>query len=322
MNRSIFRKLVLRQFVFCFTLLLVVLSGLRLSADVKFIDMRANMPKNKKYKLSICAIVKNEEKFLREWIEYHRLVGVDHFYIYDIGNAEKTMAVLRPYVRQNIVSLIPWPYGSREYDKEKPFMWALSTQVPAYENAAKYRAIRETKWLVNLDVEEFLVPPSVNNLGEILDRYESYPGVVLPSNYFDASRIDCVPKRNLVIQSIELISAPKVDVQRSVKKVIFKPDHCEGFLWPPYECVFTDGVKPVELSKAEMRINHYVNRFSGFLNFARNKDRLILDHCSLNEDEKVALLDVGYEIEDSEGVIQRFAPALLRKLGFEPGWGW
>ncbi len=280
------------------------------------------MPKHKKYKLSICAVVKNEDKFLKEWIEYHRLVGVDHFYIYDIGNYERTSSTLRSYIRQNIVSLIPWPYGSREYDSTQPFLWALSTQVPAYENAAKYKAVRETKWMVFLDVEEFLVPPHVNNLADILERYDAYPGVVLPSNYFDASKIDCVPRRNLVIQSIELTSAPKVDIERCVKKVIFKPDQTEGFLWPPYQCCFTDNKEPVELSRNELRINHYVNRFSGFLNYARNKEKLSIDQCTLSDAETANLLEVGYEIEDGERAIQRFTPELLKKMGLEPGWGW
>ena len=42
----------------------------------------------KKHQLSICAIFKNEAKFLKEWIEYHRLVGVDHFYLYDETGAQ------------------------------------------------------------------------------------------------------------------------------------------------------------------------------------------------------------------------------------------
>ena len=37
----------------------------------------------KKYKLSICAIFKNEANYLKEWIEYHRMVGVEHFYLYN-----------------------------------------------------------------------------------------------------------------------------------------------------------------------------------------------------------------------------------------------
>lgn len=36
---------------------------------------------DKLYYLSVCAIFKNEGPILKEWIEYHLLVGVDHFFL-------------------------------------------------------------------------------------------------------------------------------------------------------------------------------------------------------------------------------------------------
>ena len=36
-----------------------------------------------KYRLSACAIMKNEQKNVLEWVAYHHAIGVDHFYIYD-----------------------------------------------------------------------------------------------------------------------------------------------------------------------------------------------------------------------------------------------
>ena len=35
------------------------------------------------YKLSICAIIKNENVYLEEWLNYYLLIGVEHFYLYD-----------------------------------------------------------------------------------------------------------------------------------------------------------------------------------------------------------------------------------------------
>ena len=34
----------------------------------------------KKYTVAVCAIFKNESVFLKEWLEYHLLIGVEHFY--------------------------------------------------------------------------------------------------------------------------------------------------------------------------------------------------------------------------------------------------
>ena len=42
-----------------------------------------NKQPEKKYFLAICAIFKNEGKFLKEWLNYYLLAGVEHFYLYN-----------------------------------------------------------------------------------------------------------------------------------------------------------------------------------------------------------------------------------------------
>ena len=46
--------------------------------------------------LSICAIYRDEAPYLVEWIEFHRLVGVEHFYLYDGFKRLLTMAQSGP----------------------------------------------------------------------------------------------------------------------------------------------------------------------------------------------------------------------------------
>ena len=45
-----------------------------------------------KYFLSLCCIIK-DEKYLEEFIIYHHIVGVEHFYIYDNEKVEKRIIV-------------------------------------------------------------------------------------------------------------------------------------------------------------------------------------------------------------------------------------
>jgi hypothetical protein len=59
--------------------------------------------------LAMAAIVKNEGRYLREWIEFHRLMGVEHFYIYDNGSTDNTPEILEPYVRTGLVTATAWP---------------------------------------------------------------------------------------------------------------------------------------------------------------------------------------------------------------------
>lgn len=271
---------------------------------------------SKKYNLSICALFKNEALYLKEWIEYHRVVGVDHFYLYNNGSSDRFLNVLKPYIKEGVVTLISWPDHVAHQNEENVFMWSLSTQISAYENAVKVKAGHETKWLVFLDVDEFLVFPNDKNVKTVLDRNRMHPGVKIRSSSFDASANLSAPERKLLIETIELTKPTPCHPHKGVAKTIFKPDECKGFTWPPYQCHFKQDQQPVELKKNELCINRYENRFKGHLFYGKSKDKLHIDNRMLTEEEASQLLEMDYEIEDQERTIYRFVPDLLKKMGY------
>ncbi|MGD9817402.1 MAG: glycosyltransferase family 92 protein, partial [Desulfomonilaceae bacterium] len=60
--------------------------------------------------LGLCAIAKRENEYLKEWVDYHVLVGVEHFVIY--YNEEHPIAhrILKEYVDNGVVTVIHWPF--------------------------------------------------------------------------------------------------------------------------------------------------------------------------------------------------------------------
>src|SRR5262245_23964419 len=76
-----------------------------------------------KYQLTICAIFKNEKKYLKEWIEYHRLIGVDHFYLYNNNSSDHPLELLLPYIKTGIVTVIAWPDALAQAEEDSQ-MWA------------------------------------------------------------------------------------------------------------------------------------------------------------------------------------------------------
>lgn len=114
----------------------------------------------KKYKLSICAIFKNEAPYLKEWLEYYLLLEVEHFYLYNNNSTDHFQDVLMPYIKQGIVTLIDWP--------------DVPGQISAYKNwYENYRG--ETNWCSFLDLDEFLCPVSEISLKDWLDKHHKYP---------------------------------------------------------------------------------------------------------------------------------------------------
>ncbi len=272
----------------------------------------------KHYTLSICAIFSNEAEYLKEWIEYHLLVGVDHFFLYNVGSTDNYLKRLSPYIEKGIVTLIKWHHWSEDCE-ENAYKWSLGVQIPAYENAMKYTAINKTKWLTFIDVQEFLVSP-VTNIVELLEKYDNYPGVIIGCDCYDASRNQyMLPPRKLLIQTTELTKPLLQNPQKEVTKIIFKPDQCNGFSWPPYRCSFSALQVAKTLEKSELSINQYLNRksISPF-----QKERIFTNHRLLSEEEVSQILSLDYEIEDQKKVIHRFIPELAQKMGYDLDWGW
>lgn len=300
--------------IFLFLFICITLSINTVAAE----EMYLSSEKKNKFNLSICAIFKNEAKYLKEWIEYHRLLGVDHFYLYNIGSRDYFQLTLRPYIRDGIVTLINWPEALSDQDESNADKWALSTQIPAYENAINFIARNETKWLAIIGIDEFLVCPK-GNIKDLLKKYDQCPSISLSSDFFE-SAFEAFPKKPLVIQSLDLTSPPTSNINKSVEKMIFKPDLCLGFFWPPYRCRFKNSESGIVMNREELRINHYMNR-TGHPSFKKKRAyRKDFNDRKLSQAEISKLLEEGYLIEDQEQSIHKYIPELLKRLEQKSEW--
>lgn len=117
-------------------------------------NKRFESENNFKYKLSIAAIMKNESAYLAEWIEFHKLVGVEKFYLYDNESTDNTHEVLSPYIESGLVEYIYFPgIGAQN--------WAYCDVITKKKN--------ETKWLALIDIDEFIVPVKFETITEFID---------------------------------------------------------------------------------------------------------------------------------------------------------
>ena len=129
----------------------------------------------KKYKVSICAIFKDEEEFLKEWLEFHLMVGIEHFYMYNNNSSDGCLGILKPYMDKGVVTLVDWE--------------APHAQMAAYADAIeKYSG--ETKWIGFIDLDEFVVPVKGRNIYRALEPFNDKAGaVVVYWRYFGSSGI-------------------------------------------------------------------------------------------------------------------------------------
>lgn len=115
------------------------LLGKRIVAHI----MRNDNEKHFKYELAMVSISKNEAPYIREWIEFHKLVGFTKFYFYDNQSEDNTKEVLKPYIDSGLV--------------EYTFIKGKGKQLDAYNEAiAKHK--NECRWMAFLDMDEYLMP--------------------------------------------------------------------------------------------------------------------------------------------------------------------
>lgn len=115
---------------------------------------------NKKYNIAICGIFKNEGVFLKEWIEFHMMIGIEHFYLYNNNSEDNYYAILKPYIDKGLVTFVEWPYDHAQMKAYKHF----------YET---YR--KETQWVTFLDIDEFICPRYKTSLLEWIRSKDKYP---------------------------------------------------------------------------------------------------------------------------------------------------
>lgn len=130
------------------------------------------VPRDTKHYVSICCIFKNEAMYLKEWVEYHRLIGIDHIYAYNNFSTDDYLEVLQPYMDEGYVTLHEWPVPSG--------------QIEAYTDCLeRYR--NETTWIAYIDIDEFICPLVHDDVKEWIRPFEAYPTVEMHWKTFGTS---------------------------------------------------------------------------------------------------------------------------------------
>jgi hypothetical protein len=216
------------------------------------------------WELAIAAMFQDEARWLKEWLEYHLLIGVQHFYLYNNLSRDNYDDLLQPYIERGAVELIEWPYvGGETFD---------AAQCDAYRDALG-RAHNMVKWLAIIDVDEFLVPVKDDDLTSVLARLDADPaigGVCVAWIYFGTSYVPKIPPDRLMIETL-VSSSSRMEIHETFPwdqgtfKSIVRPDHTESFE-SPHVAIYESGHYHVPLYHDLIQINHYWTKDDVYFN--------------------------------------------------------
>jgi tetratricopeptide (TPR) repeat protein len=134
--------------------------------------------------LSLCLICKDENDYLSEWLDYHILMGVERFYIYDNGSKVSLRVSVGDYITRGWVRLIEYP--------------GKGVQLQAYDHCL-HNFGPDTRWLGFIDTDEFLVPKTTPDLRLFLKDFEEYGGLAVSSLFFGSNGQKMPPEGGQIV---------------------------------------------------------------------------------------------------------------------------
>ena len=264
--------------------------------------------------LSICAIMKDEGRYLAEWIEFHRLVGVERFYLYDNKSTDDGPELLKPWIEAGIVRLIPWPN----------FIANKNAQYLAYAHAAALTA-GNTRWLACLDLDEFLFPVEEYDLRVVLRKLEAAPSLAIFRREFAFCGHESPPEGPVI--GNYTLTRPMTSSDRAKYKSITDPARvravrsAHGFVLDEGADVQDERLEPLQkdaqrrfdIRMDHLRVNHY---------FTKSRDEFrqklargnMTDRPDWRDKITRAVEELDRDSSETDTTIQRFLPALETRL--------
>ena len=264
----------------------------------------------KRHYLAACLCFKDAGRDIAEWLEFHRMVGVEHFYLYNNESSDGYAEVLRPYRAAGLVTFHDWPGAAQ--------------QAATYEHCVEtYR--QQARWIAFIDDDEFLFPVEGEDLRSKLTHFEDFAGVAVCRTVFGASGHEKRPE-GLVIESY---TRRQRTLGTKIKSIVNPLEvrscsvHAFGYLRGAHAVdekkrVLT-GADISAPSVERLCMNHYYTK--SFEDFRRKVERgraTRLEKRSL-PDEEVWKQEEALRSELEDLRIQRFVPELKRRLAAAPG---
>ena len=147
--------------------------------------------------LAVATMFRHEDAYLKEWLHWNMIQGVDFFYLYaDGGYTNSTRSILQPFVNLGMVKVIDWTeaevkrrFGAMSHSIYSDGVWrdnlGRSVQNLALVDAGR-RFGSKTTWLMKVDVDEYAGVAQNAGTGLKVDNSVPYsvpgsaPGLPLP----------------------------------------------------------------------------------------------------------------------------------------------
>lgn len=261
----------------------------------KLFNIKVNKYPEFKDEIIMSTMVKYDDNYIKQWIDFHYNIGVKHFIIYDNKNSDNMenkynknlntdairdissnsnlRVLLNDYIKSNIVVLIDWPYNK--------FMKISGISGQTTQQNHSIYAFRNSKYIGLFDVDEYV---NMQNNTNINDFFE----LLIKDNKLNTSNIGSFRILNKFFMNPDNLSTKGYDfLSIFTCQNVTTRGHEKNFVIPKNVQTFsihmiTSGKYMIKIPSEYIYFNHYVflNKSSRGRDKCDFKDESILKHCN------------------------------------------
>lgn len=219
---------------------------------------------SKKGKIAAAGMIGRDRdiEYLFEFLEYHLLLGIDHFFIYYYNkekekNYEKIKKKLKYYIDKNLVSFFDWNKVIRNPNRHQPDQ--VASQSDAIGRFGDF-----FEFFAMIDFDEFIFPLHTDSIKTVLEKIENrdtFAGFQMYSVFMRndhlKNEIDGDGVHKYLSNEMYFEIASRQSQSKSYKKIITRSDNVD--LHALHDVSFGKGELPF-FSKDEVYLAHLIDR--------------------------------------------------------------
>ena len=137
--------------------------------------------------IAICAILKDEHQYLKEWIDYHLNIGIDQIYLYEDITSKTHINITKDYDNVHLMSMGDFIDMKHCLEKQRD---TYNKFIEVYRNTIDYTFF--------IDLDEFVAFADDYTMEDLITQCDEWGSVLLPWKHYGACGHIDNPKTEVV----------------------------------------------------------------------------------------------------------------------------
>jgi len=233
------------------------------------IEIKINKYDDFNNKIVFSTEVKDEDDYIKQWIDFHHNLGIDKFIIYDNSDKNTLSVLLKKYIDEEKVVLIKWPFSLFTHENRR-------TGQTTQQNHSIH-AFRSAKYIGFFDVDEYINMKNHNSIPDLLSNLENNQDLSVISGFQMLCKLFFNPEKKSTFGAdfFQIFNCKDISVGERQKNFII-PKNLNVFAVH----IVTSGNPVVTVDPGIVYFNHYwfLNKKDRGLENVYGFDNSILKH--------------------------------------------